>query len=111
MIKPDIHKEAADLIRSLELDKRKVISNVLKDLRKQLREAKDKLKIEESLSNSYIKRLHEAENQRDAALAVLTEILNLYPYLNCVCGRTKSRINDNLRESARKLLKNHSVSK
>lgn len=44
----------------------------------------------------------ELENER--LRQVLTRILDLYPYLHCVCGRTKDRIKNDVRVEARKLL-------
>ena len=35
---------------------------------------------------------------------VLRQILDLYPYLHCVCGRVKDRIKEDVRVEARKLL-------
>lgn len=36
--------------------------------------------------------------------SVLKSILELYPYLNCVCGRNKPRIPDKLRKQAHNIL-------
>jgi len=40
--------------------------------------------------------------QRDEARRVLSEILALWPYLNCACGRNKPRLSEALREAAKK---------
>lgn len=44
---------------------------------------------------------------RDAQIAamrdLLTRILDLYPYLHCVCGRERERIPEAMRAEARKL--------
>ena len=37
---------------------------------------------------------------------ILGNILDLYPYLNCVCGRNKSRIPDEMRKQARDITNN-----
>ena len=44
------------------------------------------------------------EGKIDQACALLTEIMALYPYQNCVCGRNKPRLSENLRESVRAFL-------
>lgn len=42
--------------------------------------------------------------ERDQARSVLSEIVDLYPYLNCACGRNKFRMSGRLREEALKVL-------
>lgn len=51
----------------------------------------------------YVKSLeHEVQELR----LILGKILDLYPYLNCVCGRNKSRIPDEMRKHARDITNN-----
>jgi chromosome segregation ATPase len=46
--------------------------------------------------------LYKARFERDEARRVLSEILALWPYLNCACGRNKPRLSEALREAAKK---------
>ena len=48
--------------------------------------------------------LKEAREERDAARAVIFDMLELYPFCICVCGRAKPRFRDELRERAKKVL-------
>ena len=80
----------------------------------------DRLIYEASCNNEYDNRdrLHTAREalkkrlaDRDPSIAasgstLLSEIMDLYPYLNCVCGRNKPRVPDSLRDSVQSFLKN-----
>ena len=46
------------------------------------------------------------KSEAPEARTLLSEIMDLYPYLNCVCGRNKPRVPDSLRDSVRSFLKN-----
>jgi hypothetical protein len=48
---------------------------------------------------------YQSRAESGQACALLTEIMDLYPYMNCVCGRNKPRLPETLRESARAVLK------
>ena len=42
--------------------------------------------------------------ERDALLAALKGVYDLYPDINCICGRGYPRMSDERRESIKKLL-------
>lgn len=44
--------------------------------------------------------LEQLRSERNSAQAILKEILELYPYINCVCGRGHARLSEELRKRA-----------
>ena len=46
-----------------------------------------------------------AEQKRVELLSLLKEVTSLWPHVNCVCGRNKQRISDNLREKIEAVIK------
>ena len=76
---------------------------------KQIGELQALLDLANAMHDVAVKERDFARYQRHAesgqACALLTEIMDLYPYMNCVCGRNKPRLPETLRESARAVLK------
>jgi hypothetical protein len=99
VVKLSPYERALNRLNDLSPAHQTIFSEAMEDLRRQRDELKKKLKTEAEYTDSYIRRTHEAESQRDAARAVLAEVADLYPYLPCVCGRQKNRMSEALRAS------------
>lgn len=45
------------------------------------------------------------EAQNEQLISLLEEVMCLYPYINCLCGRNKQRISNEIRDKIRQELK------
>lgn len=86
---------ALNTLNELPLKQHRIFEKALEELRVQAEEWKQKY---ESLEIQRASCCIEME-------AVITEVKDLWPYLNCVCGRNQSRFPDKLRERMRAVLK------